>query len=928
MFLKDCNIIVVWTWIVLCSGCAPDQEDKNDPIIKPLKVIKAELGLEKGLKYYQGLRQQFIQKRAWRQVARCQNKISECQEALGYLDEALQEVKANLGFIQDQLPPQDTVMTNTRHLLAQMYRRRNLPEKAIRELKWILHYQAPKPEQAITFYNSIGSIYQDLGKSFLAKEYHLKALRILKQSNLNESIVIKQVSATYALLASACGRNKQSQKAIDYYKLALATGKKNDGQSRLSVAILHNNIGLNYSIQNRYDSAKYFFQASIKMLNEDENKPFRHLISGIYNNLGELYLKQNQYETSRTFFRKALQIRQQKFGATSWQVADCYHYLGLSYQKQNLHQAALDAFQQALMANDPKFEQANILVNPSIPNSLDKNSLLQTLQAKSRSLKKHSNTSLEKLQTALVSTLTCDTIIDKALDESFKNQDKIRWSQKSAANSSQAVDIAYRLSQLQPQKRKYYLDQAFYFAEQNKASVLSSSLAEVDARKFAGIPDSLLAKEKQLRVDINFFKNRLLRNPGKKATYYEGKVFDLNRSYEDLIQLLEKEYAHYYALKYERKVVTLETIQRKLAPKTALLQYITGEDQSYVFVVTHDAIHLQPLAPTEKLLEIVKNYYYHLQGGLPLEKFTQASDAAFEVLLRPVTPYLKNIDKLTVIPDWQLAKLPFGALIQQLPDNQQVNFDDLDYLIKHFEINYHYSASIWSKKRVAEPKGEIDFLAFAPFSNGQGEVDATLRYDGDPLPESATEVKTIFDFFRKRGARAKIYLANEATKSVFKRQCSQANIIHLASHSEYDRTNEHLTQISFAQEATNPQKNEEGVNAEANNELLVGSIYNLELKADLVVLSSCESGLGKSYKGEGMMSLSRSFLYAGARNIIFSYWRVNDTYSKDLMIAFYRGLLSQGYGYAKALQEAKQAFLSQGKNLPPKYWSSFAIVGD
>jgi CHAT domain-containing protein len=109
--------------------------------------------------------------------------------------------------------------------------------------------------------------------------------------------------------------------------------------------------------------------------------------------------------------------------------------------------------------------------------------------------------------------------------------------------------------------------------------------------------------------------------------------------------------------------------------------------------------------------------------------------------------------------------------------------------------------------------------------------------------------------------------------------------------------------------------------------LYSNEVYNLQLNTDLLVLSSCESGVGKLAKGEGVLSLARSFLYAGARNIVFSLWEVNDTYTRKLMVAFYKEMLA-GKSYRAALQAAQQTNLLADPFLHPKHWAGFVMVGE
>jgi CHAT domain-containing protein len=190
-------------------------------------------------------------------------------------------------------------------------------------------------------------------------------------------------------------------------------------------------------------------------------------------------------------------------------------------------------------------------------------------------------------------------------------------------------------------------------------------------------------------------------------------------------------------------------------------------------------------------------------------------------------------------------------------------------------------------------------------------VDGTLI---DELPFSETEVKTIIEMYKQHNQNAIGYFYTDASEENFKKIVSKYKYIHIASHSIINESKPKLSAIIFSQ-PTDTVDIEDGI-------LYADDIYNLYLNADLVVLSSCESGIGKLVRGEGMMALTRGFLYAGVSNIIVSLWKVHDRHTKELMVELYKNILA-GKSYSQSLREVKLKMLDKG----PKVWSSFVLVG-
>ena len=232
-----------------------------------------------------------------------------------------------------------------------------------------------------------------------------------------------------------------------------------------------------------------------------------------------------------------------------------------------------------------------------------------------------------------------------------------------------------------------------------------------------------------------------------------------------------------------------------------------------------------------------------------------------------------------------------------------------------------------------------DFMAFAPvFKDGfigwerganmlEGfRPDTVAAEEWGYLPQSKKEVESIYAMFRKRyslwdrwfGDRSATYLNNEASESVLKSiDLSRYRYVHLATHGVLNKSVPELSGIILAQDTTG---GEDGI-------LHLSEVYNLNLDADLVVLSACQTGAGKVARGEGLMSLTRGFMYAGADALLASYWQVGDGSTNWLMVSFYEYLLN-GYSKTESLRNAKLDLMERYPQFAqPYYWASFVLIG-
>ena len=196
-------------------------------------------------------------------------------------------------------------------------------------------------------------------------------------------------------------------------------------------------------------------------------------------------------------------------------------------------------------------------------------------------------------------------------------------------------------------------------------------------------------------------------------------------------------------------------------------------------------------------------------------------------------------------------------------------------------------------------------LAFAPdFSSDTRSLP--------PLPYSQTEVQDI-----QKITGAKQFLANDAFEDTFKTEAPDYAILHLSTHGILNNENPNYSYLAFSQI----------LDEQENEQLYVSEIYELDLAADLVVLSACETKLGKMYRGEGLMSIARAFTYAGAKSVVASLWSIDDAQTGQLMKYFYKNL--KKHPKQQALNEAKRQFIQENPSKAhPYYWSACVLIGD
>lgn len=531
-----------------------------------------------------------------------------------------------------------------------------------------------------------------------------------------------------------------------------------------------------------------------------------------------------------------------------------------------------------------------------------------------------------------------------------------------------------------------YVEDAFRIAESAKAALFLETLSEVDlpqsdaARPLAAALDSVdaqLRAYRRLLVQASTARSR----DSSRIAQYEKQVQTLASRRSSLLERFRETDRQQYALRYDTQPATISELRATplVDSSSVVVEYFTGADTLYSFALTSDTLIVdrRPMGTLREDVETLRQSIVERSFA----PYVGAARAVYEQVLAPLGSAVDGAT-LTVIPDGVLHYVPFETLLTgDVPDADAASFADLPYLLRRSPIRYGPSATVLTRtldRPRQAPAREL--LAMAPVDDFAGTDDAdALRSptlaaatrsgaptprapDATPdsargaetpgdttpgaatpsdttpsdttragtwmpaLPGTASEVKRVASLFDAQSGwlqrwfapPATTYLTADATEDALKRRAGQFRYLHLATHSIVRADHPELTRVLLAPPAGRDR--EDGV-------LYLGEVYGLDLNADLVTLSACDTGLGRIAKGEGLIGLTRGFLHAGARSVMVSLWPVQDRLTADFMASFYRALLD-GQTKPEAMRTAKLAMLeAHPLAARPYYWAGFVIAG-
>ena len=791
-------------------------------------------------------------------------------------------------------------------------------------------------KQNLIFYNllNIGGIEMQLGNYQIAEEYYQKAL---SYQNLHFPNNHLQKMFTFKLLGLCNKRIKKFKEAEIFYTKALEEKTKSTQEplfwgrdNQILVANLYCDISKALFQQNLLRKAQLNLDSAFYLLKKYKVSDL--ILNECYTLQGKILAENGNYQNAFNNFNTTLGFTRKLYGHKHYLLSEVFNEQAKVYSKQNNFTQALESAQSALIALSPKFESPDWRDNPSVSDVFSKKDLLETLDFKAGLLLDLAKKQPEYLTAAYNTAQLAAGLIDTIRADYTSDFDKQYLAEWSYGVYEKAINSAYLLYEKTKDTR--YINTAFNALERSKAIVLlealksgqaETALSNDDRNRLYQYKSELQKIEKQI-YDETTQNKKAPDDPSVRAL--QNRLFDTRRQYEALVKSFETLYPDYYKVKYNQTFAQLKDVQQ-LLPKdgsAVILEYFVGDHDIYTFLISRNACKIfkkEKPSDIEQRIDMLRHAVISENPQNSTQFINQATWFYDWVLNTPLSnlPHSK-VKKLIIIPDGILSYVPFEMLFDGAGLDKH-KWSDMPFLINQYTISYANSGNLLTQQM--QPKEQHARNLFAGFAAQYKPNDAPLvamratltRDNAYDLPHALKEVETI-----QALVGGMLFTKIQSNEHNFKILANQFRILHFAMHAVPDSLNTMLSKLLFTYNA---------LDSIEDNDLTVGELYTMHLNADMAILSACQTGYGIINRGEGVMSLSRAFAYAGVPATIMSLWKVPDNTTSEIMVEFYKNLKA-GQPKDEALRNAKRTYLehhaAEDELQNPFYWAGFVAVGN
>lgn len=835
-------------------------------------------------------------------------------------------------------------------------------------------------EEAIRFYNQSASIYEQSGNALLkaagcyhglgdvykytvfnfqlAEEYYERALDIREKLHFSDTVILYR---NYYNLAATNRSQQDYEKALSYGTVAVGLSDRMHDVERQEFA--NSMMGNIYRDMGNSREAIHSYEVALKLNQISGNTNAR---ASHFQNLGETMFNDSLYNDALRFYAKAEALFkvskdrderlflhmlnnkaraysqkgdhadfertvQQLFGelnrtkrARSKEAADTYLMIAEHYARQEKYYTAVDQCQLALIASVPQFQSMDPADNPTVTMIGTSFSAGEILAKKGEYLSRLYRAT--RRDNYLRAALSCLYLAEQLLSEERNTLDTedAKWAFLDTKYTVYESIIASLYESWKQRPSDEALTQAYQFFERSKARSLADALAAAEHARLIGSDDSLMRVHARLRAEELTIENRISDLAAKGNRHGEiaqlrTQLVALDRRLQECAKGIEQNYPGYFNAKYGQVLRPLADVQAIAGDEhRVLIEYFWGAEWVYGLGISADTLIFKRVGKSDSVSRAIAALLTHLhtdrQGPRDetFQSFVTSAHALYGMLVQPFEGMLGTAS-LQVIPDGAIGQVPFDILLPRRPDHSGVNYRSLKYLLKDRAIGYAYSAVMLrppSEGIVSNPS-----LLAVGFTGGKPE--RALNDHVNDLQEIEGAEKEL-EALSRRFRNGRFLRDNEATESNFKAMSPSYDIIHLAIHGRGDQSSNFSASLFFR---TSADTLDDGI-------FHAYELYGLKLKAMMAVLTACESGIGRDYRGEGMISMASAFTSAGCENTLMSLWKVNDQASISLMDDFYQLLLT-GLPIDEALQKAKLNYLEHSDEITadPKSWAPLVAYG-
>ncbi len=727
-----------------------------------------------------------------------------------------------------------------------------------------------------------------------SEEYLNLVIAFAKEFYANE---IWEMPKYYSQFAFHIAKRKGDTKAmIKYTKNAISIYDKIEDkydEDWYGLSSCYSNLGNAYLINEDYPSSKEYFLKDLE-INEKYPKERLFQTGSTLNSLSVAYGGEGNFKESQKQIEKARNIFIEL--KDSFWISNTYHNEGLNAIKRGEYDLGISKLNEAI-----GFINADIIIDDA--NVIG--GLSNLIEIKSEIAKAQLAFAQNKnaLKDAFNSYVEIDILLGKLREDFNSDESKKFLLNKARDIYASALSCTYQL--WESTGNEEYLDWSFSFMEKTKAIILLDAISKSQSLESLDLSSQEREKLDSLNNQISSLElNQDVNDSDQLITQIKSRI-----QLEEFEKELKEKYPTLQT-NHQEDFLAVSEMQSKLTDESrALLEFFIDEDILYALYIDAQNSELFRWTIDNNLSNKVFKFrnlldqsadrftYNKSQRDSLFDAFELVSREFYRLLIKPIQLKYDIPEKLCIIPDQYLSYLPFDAIM--VKSDQSTTF-----LTEKYNISYSYSASLFNKERINTKTKRTSILSFAPYFHIDNPL-VTLSFNKQ-------EVESISSHFK-----VDAYTGKKALKYEFKERAENHPVIHLSSHAVTNDSISDRSYISFAQESSSLNQDQL---------LYAGELYNTKVAADLIVLSACETGLGKIEEGEGVMSLARAFTYAGAGSVISSLWRIDDEFSSQLISDFYAGM-KEGKQIDESLWGAKKKALEDPKFKHPYYWAAFVPTG-
>jgi len=761
---------------------------------------------------------------------------------------------------------------------------------------------------------SRGLIFEQLGELQNALDVYTASLDIWRdiKNRQYEGSVLNNIAVIYNDFG-------EFEKAVSYFNQAI--GIQREIGNRKSEGIYLNNLAYAYLSQKKYDIAEKFFRQALAIKREDKRIRGKRSLAVTLHNLGTTLSRNGKISAGMGFLKQSLGLR--RSSNHRWGIASSFLSIGkLEWDLGEKQKAFLDIVEANKRSNrigDRRMEAESFY-------------FLAVIEKDRNNIEK----AIENITLGL-------HLIEQIRNELIGSRN--RYAYFSTVQDYYELYIDLLVSRFEKTKNRGDIARALEISEQSRSRSLIELLREAKVDFGSGIDADLLEKKESLQEELDNkyqIRQTLLsrKTKAEKIAKVENEISALSIQVKGYEIKIRRENPRYFDL-MRGKTLSVAQIQNILDDDTVLIEYKLGTKRSFAWYITKNSIEISILPPRKEIEKRAKAFYDFL-GLEKKNNYSQRRKVAKELFGILFPEYEKKIrgKRLSIVAEGVLQYIPFSALSVSQDKSKRARD-----LVDEYEVNILPSVSVLAeirgnrKKSKSKAKGGLVAVFADPvFDKDDSRI---LKKPGRNSASSRGIQKRIFRDFKFGDTLPRLLASRQEARYIAKSSgdgitlktdfdanieniegadLSKYRILHFATHGLLNSSNPELSGLVFSlfDKDGESRKGFLGLN----------DVYNLNLSSDMVVLSACQTALGKDVRGEGLIGLSRGFLYAGSKRIVASLWKVDDFATAEFMRRFYRNLLEKGLPASRALREAKMEMKKIYRYRSPFYWSAFTLLGD